>query len=156
MEIIDKDNHKGTWKLNETVSNELFKTIETWKWEELKKLLRWYFSMVEHFKETDYLINNLDYYDETLSKLIEFSETPFMEETIRRVSDNGQFEEHCWAHLRNLLSPFKTIIDLVNDVSKGKIKEEFFKSFIKEFKWNFEDNKKAFSDLCNFLEKDYK
>jgi hypothetical protein len=88
--------------------------------------------------------------------LIKFSETPFMEETIRRVSDNGQFEEYCWAHLRNLLSPFKTIIDLVNDVSKGKIKEEFFKSFIKEFKWNFEDNKKDFSDFCNFLEKDYK
>jgi hypothetical protein len=51
--------------------------------------------MVEHFEETYYLINNLDYYDETLSELIKFSETPFMEETIRRVSDNGQFEEYC-------------------------------------------------------------
>lgn len=155
MEIIDKDNHKKNWKLNKTTSK-LFKAIETWKWEELNNLLKWYFSMVEHFEEIDYLINNLDYYSETLSKLIEFSETLFMEETIRRISDNGQFKEYCWAHLRNLLSPFKTTIDLVNDVSKGKIKEEFFRSFIKEFKWIFENNKKDFSIFCNFLDEDCK
>ena len=150
MEIIDKDNREKIW-LEKTVTNkDLFETIEKWKWEELRQLLEWYFSMIEHFEEVDYLVKNVDYYDETLSELIKFSKTQFMEEKIWRECDNGN-KEYCWAHLRNLLSPFKNMITLINDFSNGQIKEDTFKYFIKEFWWNFEENKKLFLEFCEFL-----
>jgi hypothetical protein len=44
--------------------------------------------MIEHLEETDYLVKNVDQYDETLLKLLNFSKTPFMEGKVWRVSDN--------------------------------------------------------------------
>lgn len=153
MEIIDKDDRE-TVCLKRTVTNkDLFETIEKWKWEELRQLLKWYFSMVEHLGDSDYLINNMNYYNETLSKLIDFSHTSFMEKTVWRVSDNGQFEECCWAHLRNLLSPFKNQIFLIKDFSEWEIEEDLFKSFMDRVEWTFEKNKKLFLEFCEFLEK---
>lgn len=125
--------------------------IEQWIWNNLKELLNWYFSMLEHLWEIDYLINNIDYYNEILSEMIKFSETSFMEETVWRVSDNGQFKEYCSAHLRNLLTPFKTIISLIEDLSTGKINEDKFKSLTYNLNTNFEDNKREFLEFCDFL-----
>lgn len=126
--------------------------IEQWLWNNLKELLNWYFSILEHLWEVDYLIDNIDYYNETLSELIKFSENTSMEETVWRVSDNGKFKEYCSAHLRNLLTPFKTIISLIEDLSTGIIKEDKFKSFINNLNTNFEDNKNDFLEFCEFLE----
>jgi len=94
----------------------------------------------------------LDQYDETLSELIKFSKTPFMEEKVWRVSDNGQFEEYCWEHLRNLLSPFKGVITVIKHFSRWQIKEDLFKCFVKNFEQTFEENKKMFSEFCEFLD----
>ena len=153
MEIIDKDDRE-TVCLKRTVTNkDLFETIEKWKWEELRQLLKWYFSMVEHLGDSNYLINNMNYYNETLSKLIDFSHTSFMEKTVWRIFDNGQFEEFCWAHLRNLLSPFKNQIALIEAFSEWEIGEDVFKSFINGVKQTFEENKKLFLEFCEFLEK---
>lgn len=151
MEIIDKNNWKIWWK-NKVMNRELFETIERWKGVELKYLLEWYFSMIEHLGEIDYLVNNVNQYDEILSELIKFSKTPFMEERVWRVSDNRQFEEYCWAHLRNLLSPFKNMIALIKDFSKWDIKEDTFRLFVNKFGLNFEENKKLFLEFCEFLE----
>jgi hypothetical protein len=49
--------------------------------------------MMEHLEEINYLVKNVNHYNEILSKLIDFSHTPFMEEKVWRVSDNGQ--EYC-------------------------------------------------------------
>lgn len=153
MEIIDKDDRE-TVCLKRTVTNkDLFGTIEKWKWEELMLLLEWYFSMVEHLGDNDYLINNMNHYNETLSKLIDFSHTPFMEKTVWRISDNGQFEECCWAHLRNLLSPFTNQIALIEAFSEWEIGEDVFKSFMNGAKRTLEENKKLFLEFCKFLEK---
>lgn len=153
MEAIDKNNSEKIWKNNGKVTNkELLETIEKWKWAELKQLLEWYFSMINHLGEFDYLVDNVDYY-EALSKLVDFSKTPFMEKTIWRISDNGQFEEFCWAHLRNLLSPFKNQIALIEAFSEWEIGEDVFKSFINGVKQTFEENKKLFLEFCEFLEK---
>jgi hypothetical protein len=51
--------------------------------------------MIEHWGDYDYLINNVAQFDETLSKLVDFSHTSYMEEKIWRAADNGQFEEYC-------------------------------------------------------------
>ena len=151
MEIIDKDNWKIWWK-NKLKNKELFEVVEKWKWKELRQLLQWYFSIAEHLGDYDYLINNINQYDETLSKMIDFSHTPFMEEKIWRVADNGQFEEYCWAHLRNLLSPFKNIITITRHFSEWNIKEDIFKSFVKNFEQTFQENKKMFLEFCEFLD----
>lgn len=151
MEIIDKDNWKIWWK-NKLKNKELFEVVEKWKWKELSQLLEWYFSIAEHLGDYDYLINNINQYDETLSKMIDFSHTPFMEEKIWRVADNGQFEEYCWAHLRNLLSPFKNIIIITRHFSEWNIKEDIFKSFVKNFEQTFQENKKMFLEFCEFLD----
>ena len=151
MEIIDKDNWKIWWK-NKLKNKELFEVVEKWKWKELRQLLQWYFSIAEHLGDNDYLINNINQYDETLSKMIDFSHTPFMEEKIWRAADNGQFEEYCWAHLRNLLSPFKNIISIIRHFSEWDIKEDIFKSFVKNFEQTFQENKKMFSKFCEFLD----
>jgi hypothetical protein len=50
--------------------------------------------MIEHLGDYDYLINNVNQYDKSLSELIDFSKTSFMEETVWRVSDNGN-KEYC-------------------------------------------------------------
>ena len=155
MEIIDKNNWKIWWE-KKLKNKELFEAVGKWKWNELKQLLKWYFSIVGHLEDYDYLINNVDQYDETLSKMIDFSYTPFVEEKVWRVADNGQFEEYCWAHLRNLLSPFKGIIVVIRHFSEWKIKEDIFNSFVKNFEQNFEDNKKLFLEFCRFLEKKHK
>ena len=156
MEAIDKNNLEKIWKNNGKVTNkELLKTIEKWKWAELKQLLEWYFSMINHLGEFDYLVDNVDYYDEALSKLVDFSKTPFMEKTIWRISDNGN-KEYCWAHLRNLLSPFKNMIALIRDFSGWEIEEDLFKSFMDRAEWTFEENKKLFLEFCRFLEKENK
>lgn len=155
MEIIDKNNWKIWWK-NKVMNKELFEIIEKWKWAELKQLLEWYFSMIEHLKEIDYLVENVDQYGETLSQLIKFSKTPFMEEKVWRVSDNWQFEEYCWAHLRNLLSPFKNMMALIKDFSKWNIKEDTFRLFVNKSGLNFEENKKLFLEFCEFLEEEHK
>ena len=151
MEIIDKDNWKIWWK-NKLKNKELFEVVEKWKWKELSQLLEWYFSIAEHLGDYDYLINNINQYDETLSKMIDFSHTPFMEEKIWRVADNGQFEEYCWAHLRNLLSPSKNIITITRHFSEWNIKEDIFKSFVKNFEQTFQENKKMFLEFCEFLD----
>jgi hypothetical protein len=150
MEIIDKDNWKIWWK-NKLKNKELFEVVEKWKWKELSQLLEWYFSIEKHLWDYDYLINNVGKYDETLSKMINFSHTSFMEEKIWRVADNGQFEEYCWAHLRNLLSPFKNIITIIRHFSEWNIKEDIFKSFLKNFEQTFQENKKMFLEFCEFL-----
>jgi len=150
MEIINKDDWRSWWE-NGTMNKELFQAVEKWKWEVLKELLKWYFSMVEHLEDVDYLVNNFDYYYETLSKLITFSKTPFMEKTIWRVSDNWKFKEYCWAHLRNLLSPFKNMIGLINGFSEGKVNTELLRSF--KDKLNLDNNEKEFLEFCDFLEK---
>ena len=155
MGWIDKsiDNYENVgWGVKNNMNQQLFETINKWKWAELKQLLEWYFSMIEHLEEIDCLVKNVNYYDKTLSELVKFSKTQFMEETVWRVSDNGN-KEYCWAHLRNLLTPFKNMVTLINDFSKGQIKEDTFKYFIKEFWWNFEANKKLFLEFCEFLEK---
>jgi len=152
MEIIDKNNWKIWWE-NRVTNKELFEAVEQWKWDELKQLLEWYFPMAEHLDDHDYLINNVNQYDDTLSKMIDFSYTPFMEQKVWRVADNGQFQEYCWAHLRNLLSPFKGIITVIKHFSEWKIKEDIFKSFVKKFEQTFEENKKLFLEFCEFLEK---
>ena len=152
MEFIDKDSRKSWWE-GGAVNKELFETVDKWKWEELKQLLKWYFSMIEHWGDYDYLINNVAQFDETLWKLVDFSHTSYMEGKVWRAADNGQFEEYCWAYLRNLLSPFKNMIALINDFSKGKLKEDTFKSFVNKFELTFKENEKLFLDLCRFLEK---
>lgn len=154
MEWIDEsiDNYENVgWEAWNNVNKELLEAIDKWKWAELKQLLEWYSSMIKHLEEFDYLVKNVNYYDETLSELIKFSKTQFMEETVWRVSDNGN-KEYCWAHLRNLLSPFKNMISLIKDFSKGDIEADTFKYFIKEFWWNFEENKKLFLKFSEFLE----
>ena len=156
MEAIDKNNLEKIWKNNGKVTDkELLETIEKWKWAELKQLLEWYFSMINHLGEFDYLVDNVDYYDEALSKLVDFSKTPFMEKTIWRISDNGN-KEYCWAHLRNLLSPFKNQIALIEAFNEWKIEEDLFKSFMNRAEWTFEENKKLFLEFCRFLEKENK
>jgi len=150
MENIDKGNWKPWWK-NGVTNWKLFEVIEKWKWEELRLLLEWYFSMVEHLGDYDYLINNVNQYDKSLSELINFSKTSFMEKTIWRISDNGN-KEYCWAHLRNLLSPFKNQIALIEDFSEWEIGEDLFKSFMNRAEWTFEENKKLFLEFCKFLE----
>jgi hypothetical protein len=84
--------------------------------------------------------------------LIDFSKTSFMEETVWRVSDNGN-KEYCWAHLRNLLSPFKNQIALIEAFSEWEIGEDVFKSFMNGVKQTFEEDKKLFLEFCEFLEK---
>ncbi len=157
MEIIDKDNREKIW-LEETATKatnkDLFETIEKWKWDELRLLLEWYFSMMEHLEEINYLVKNVNHYNEILSKLIDFSHTPFMEEKVWRVSDNGQ--EYCWAYLRNLLTPLKNMIAIVNNFSNGKIKEDTFRLFVNKSGLNFEENKKLFLEFCDFLGKENK
>lgn len=150
MENIDKGNWKPWWK-NDVTNWKLFEVIEKWKWEELRLLLKWYFSMINHLGEFDYLVDNVDYYDEALSKLLDFSKTSFMEGKVWRVSDNGN-KEYCWAHLRNLLSPFKNQIALIEDFSEWEIGEDLFKSFMNRAEWTFEENKKLFLEFCKFLE----
>ena len=150
MEIINKDDWRSWWE-NGTMNKELFQAVEKWKWEVLKELLKWYFSMVEHLEDVDYLVNNFDYYDETLSKLIIFSKTPFMEKTVWRVSDNWKYKEYCWAHLRNLLTPFKNMIGLIKGFSEGKFNTELLRSF--QDKLNLDNNEKEFLEFCDFLEK---
>ena len=154
MENIDKGNWKPWWK-NGVTNWKLFEVIEKWKWEELRLLLEWYFSMVEHLGDYDYLINNVNQYDKLLSELINFSKTSFMEKTIWRISDNGN-KEYCWAHLRNLLSPFKNQIALIEAFNEWKIEEDLFKSFMNRAEWTFEENKKLFLEFCRFLEKEDK
>lgn len=154
MENIDKGNWKPWWK-NGVTNWKLFEVIEKWKWEELRLLLEWYFSMIEHLWDYDYLINNVNQYDKSLSELINFSKTSFMEKTIWRISDNGN-KEYCWAHLRNLLSPFKNQIALIEDFSEWEIGEDLFKSFMNRAEWTFEENKKLFLEFCRFLEKEDK
>ena len=155
MEIIDKDNREKIW-LEETATKatnkDLFETIEKWKWDELRLLLEWYFSMMEHLEEINYLVKNVNHYNEILSKLIDFSHTPFMEEKVWRVSDNGN-KEYCWAHLRNLLSPFKNQIALIAAFSDWEIGDDVFKSFMNGVKEIFEENKKLFFEFCKFLDK---
>ena len=152
MEIIDENNCLGNWENNEQlIAQQLLETIGEWKWEELKQLLECYFSMIEHLEEIDYLVKNVKQYDETLLKLLNFSKTPFMEGKVWRVSDNWLFEEYCWAHLRNLLSPFKTMIGLIRSFSKGEIEEKNLKSFIENSEWVFKQNKKKFLKFCEFL-----
>jgi len=111
--------------------------------------------MVEHLGDYDYLINNVNQYDKLLSELINFSKTSFMEKTIWRISDNGN-KEYCWAHLRNLLSPFKNQIALIEAFNEWKIEEDLFKSFMNRAEWTFEENKKLFLEFCRFLEKEDK
>lgn len=153
MDAIDKNNLEKIWKNNGKVTNkELLETIEKWKWAELKQLLEWYFSMINHLGEFDYLVDNVDYYDEALSKLVDFSKAPFMEKTIWRISDNGN-KEYCWAHLRNLLSPFKNQIALIEAFSEWKIEEDTFRLFVNKSGLIFEENKKLFLEFCEFLEK---
>lgn len=158
MEIIDKDNREKIW-LEETATKatnkDLFETIEKWKWDELRLLLEWYFSMMEHLEEINYLVKNVNHYNEILSKLIDFSHTPFMEEKVWRVSDNGN-KEYCWAYLRNLLTPLKNMIAIVNNFSNGKIKEDTFRLFVNKSGLNFEENKKLFLEFCDFLGKENK
>jgi len=155
MEWINKgiDNYENfCWKARNNMNQQLFETIDKWKWAGLMESLEWYFSIVEHLEEIDYLVKNLNQYDETLSELIKFSKTPFMEEKVWRVSDNGQFEEYCWEHLRNLLSPFKGVITVIKHFSRWQIKEDLFKCFVKNFEQTFEENKKMFSEFCEFLD----
>ena len=155
MEIKDKDDREKIWSEETTTNKDLSEAIDKWKWVKLKQLLGWYFSMIEHLEETDCLVKNVDYYDETLSELINFSKTQFMEETVWRVSDNGN-KEYCWAHLRNLLSPFKNQITLIEAFSEWEIGEDVFKSFMNGVKQTFEENKKLFLGFCKFLEKESK
>ena len=153
MGWIDKniDNYENTgWGARNNMNQQLFETMDKWKWAELKQLLEWYFSMINHLGEFDYLVDNVDYYDEALSKLVDFSKTPFMEKTIWRVSDNWKFKEYCWAHLRNLLSPFKNMIGLINGFSEGKVNTELLRSF--KDKLNLDNNEKEFLEFCVFLE----
>ena len=148
MENIDKDNRRNSWEESGIMSEKILKTIE--EEADLKQLLEWYFSMVEYLEDVDYLVDNFDYYDETLSKLINFSKTPFMEKTVWRISDNWEFKEYCWAHLRNLLSPFKNMIALIKSFSEGKINVELLRSF--KDKLNLDNNKRELLEFCNFLE----
>ena len=155
MGWIDKsiDNYENVgWGVKNNMNQQLFETINKWKWAELKQLLEWYFSMINHLGEFDYLVDNVDYYDEALSKLVDFSKTPFMEKTIWRISDNGN-KEYCWAHLRNLLSPFKNQIALIEAFSEWKIEEDTFRLFVNKSGLIFEENKKLFLEFCEFLEK---
>jgi len=149
MENIDKYNRRNSWEESGIMSEKILKTIE--EEANLKQLLEWYFSMVEYLENVDYLVDNFDYYDETLSKLINFSKTPFMEKTVWRISDNWEFTEYCWAHLRNLLSPFKNMIALIKSFSEGKINVELLRSF--KDKLNLDNNKRELLEFCNFLEK---
>ena len=151
MEIIDKNNWKIWWEKG-AMNKDLFDVVEGWKWAELKQLLEWYFSMIEHLEEINYLVKNVNHYNEILSKLIDFSHTPFMEEKVWRVSDNGN-KEYCWAHLRNLLSPFKNQIALIEAFSDWEIGDDVFKSFMNGVKEIFEENKKLFLEFCKFLDK---
>ena len=148
MENIDKDNRRNSWEESGIMSEKILKTIE--EEADLKQLLEWYFSMVEYLEDVDYLVDNFDYYDATLSKLINFSKTPFMEKTVWRMSDNWEFKEYCWAHLRNLLSPFKNMIALIKSFSEGKINVELLRSF--KDKLNLDNNKRELLEFCNFLE----
>ena len=61
----------------------------------LRKLLEQYFHMVDNLENLDLLEKNVSLYEDALKNLLAFSKTPFMEETIWRVSDNGKFEEYC-------------------------------------------------------------
>ena len=115
--------------------------------------MEWYFSMINYLWDLDYLADNVDYYDETLSKLVDFSKTPFMEKTIWRVSDNGKNKETCWAHLRNLLSPFKNMIALIRDFSGSETNQKIFKSFIEREKLVFTKNERNLLKLCDFISK---
>jgi len=145
------DNYENTdWWARKKINYQLFEVVE--KWKDLKQLLEWYFSMIEHLGDYDYLINNVNQYDKSLSELIDFSKTSFMEETVWRVSDNGN-KEYCWAHLRNLLSPFKNQIALIEAFSEWEIGEDVFKSFMNGVKQTFEEDKKLFLEFCEFLEK---
>ncbi len=154
MGWIDKniDNYENTgWEARNNMNQQLFETMDKWKWAELKQLLEWYFSMINHLWEVDYLAKNVDYYDETLSELIKLSKTPFMEEKVWRECDNGN-KEYCWAHLRNLLSPFKNQIALIEAFSEWKIEEDTFRLFVNKSGLIFEENKKLFLEFCMFLE----
>lgn len=152
MEIIDRNNCPGNWENNEQpTAQQLFETIGEWKWEELRQLLECYFSMIEHLEEMDYLVKNVKQYDETLLKLLDFSRTEFMEKKAWRRYDNGEVKESCWAHLRNLLSPFNNMIAVIKSFSKREVEEKILKSFIESSKWNFKQNKKKFSKFCEFL-----
>ena len=62
-----------------------------------------------------------------------------------------KFKEYCWAHLRNLLSPFKNMIGLINGFSEGKVNTELLRSF--KDKLNLDNNEKEFLEFCDFLEK---
>ena len=148
MENIDKDSRRNSWEERGIMSEKILKTIE--EEADLKQLLEWYFSMVEYLEDVDYLVDNFDYYDEALSKLINFSKTPFMEKTVWRISDNWEFKEYCWPHLRNLLSPFKNMIALIKSFSEGKINVELLRSF--KDKLNLDNNKRELLEFCNFLE----
>jgi len=149
MEIINKENRIKVWGESDIISESLLTTIESAA--KLKQLLEWYFSMVEHLEDVDHLVSNLDYYDETLLKLISFSKTTFMEKTVWRVSDNWEFREYCWAHLRNLVSPFKNMIALIKGFSEGKVNIKLLKSF--KDKLSLDNNKKDLLEFCDFLEK---
>ena len=152
MEIIDKDNLEKIWDKN-WVENELFDIVEKWKWAELRQLLEWYFSMINHLEDIGYLSDNIECYNKTLSELIKFSKDEFMEKSVWRVSDNGKNQETCWAHLRNLLSPFKNMIALIRDFSGSETNQKILKSFIEHEKLVFIKSERNLLKLCDFISK---
>ena len=120
----------------------------------LRKLLEQYFHMVDNLENLDLLEKNVSLYEDALKNLLAFSKTPFMEETTWRVSDNGKFEEYCWEHLRNLLSPFKNTITLIKNFSEWKIENDiFYRYYENNIKKTIMENKKNMLDFCDFLER---
>ena len=155
MEIIDNnvDKNGGTgWEIVGSMNQQLFEVIEKWKWGDLECLLEWYFSMIDHLWEVGYLFDNLDYYEKSLSELLAFSNQPFMEWSFWKFSDNGQFKESYWAHLRNLLSPFKNMIAVIRSLSRWEFGEIDYTMFVSKFRVDLEDNKKDFLEFCILLE----
>ena len=152
------------WKDCFTDSGEqLFEIVEKWKWKELENLFEWYFSLIENLKwvknveEIGNFSYNLDDYNDEFSEILKFSNTPFMEQTAWRESGDGV--EYCGAHLRNLLSPFKNLIEVLKmfSVSDNQEKnEKIFNKFIRDSVSSFDMNKKEILKFCEFLDWDTK
>ena len=122
------------------VLDEWCKVYPSWKY--LEWLFKWYFSLVEEMNWIE-KIEDLDDYNNQLSKILEFSKSPVMENNIWEEGD-----ESCGAHLRNLLSPFMTLVDFFEDSSR---RGENFKNAKNELIPFWKENKRMIDDFCKFL-----
>jgi len=122
-------------------------------WKYLREFFEWYFSLIEKMKWIDNIEDlrnmkeNFDVCNSELSKILRISNSPFMEKTAWRKS--GEWEEYCGAHLRNLLSPFKNLIGILNNCPEW---DSVFKFIKDKLIPSCEENERMINDFCEFLD----